>query len=972
MRRLIILFVILLSFQHSFSQSKLQVTHDTIRVINAELIIGNSTRSIQGYLYNTGNGVTQFRPLLSGKNIQFKSGDAGYPKVGDTAYSDTGLVNRTIKVWRNGLLQYRDLTDGIMADSTVGKVIFHPALKAGDRIYVEALSNITLVYTVSSTPSFTTNLTGLNTGTFDNGNNTFTLRWATNNTTLTASPRVLGVGSSTLAGYNVAFPNRLGDKINAWLTSNTSSPTWINLAVAGYNSGNVLPTALGGVVGHDIDSALAANPDFIFISLPSNDPAAGISVAQSMSNYRIIDTMSLNRGVIVFWETSQPRTAYNATQQAQLKLLADSVRAAWPTRFIEGFKNVVDSTNANPAVILSQYDNGDGIHLNSAGNQFIANSIFSRWQNYFVPVTGVTGYIVETSADGLNWIQLDNITDGNTVKKIYNRPDNQVHYYRVKAQYANGTLSAYSNVSQLRNVTTTIPPPPPSGSTANTNRVLIDLGGDGVTTLNSAGVVDGKPSPSPDSTGKYWNNWFGKGGATGFVDGSAISQLVTAANQTSSLSLYLSGNPYGTFAGGSAAKGINYNGFTISAGGYPLQSMYDNMFLNSSIGTTGVSLTIRGLARANTYNIKLWGARLDVTATPRTLETKLSTEDWTSSKTVNTRYAPTDVPNPDNAINYSNITGVDSLVINMRVASGSSFGHISFIDITASDTIRNLNPSVTLVRDTSITLPATSIQLAASVKANGATISGYQWTQLSGPSISAIVNATSVSTTINSLTNGLYTYLFTVATSTGSITDTVSVSVYPNNNGQKTLRAYFSNTQAPAVPGWFNVHGPVNGNHITVTDLVTSWTVDNGGSTTAYWLPFGSANGADNAGQTTGNNSGVMPDIVLNDYWFNSGTAYTSGTNNLILGGLNPAKTYTLTLVGSRNTSAAPPRYSSWHINNGSELLQNASGNTSNSTIVNNVQPDANGKISIGVYSPSNVGTYGSFSYINGLIIQEN
>lgn len=958
----------LASGPHLLAQSRLQVTQDTIRVVNAELVIGNSSKTIQGYLYNLGNGVTQFRMPAGGKNVQFRAGDTSYPAAGDTLYVDAGLINRTIKVWRNGLLQYRDLADGIMADSVTGRIVFHPALRVNDRIYVEALSNVNFVFKLSAAPVFTTNLTGLNSGVFDNGNNTFTLRWATNNSTLTASPRVVGLGSSTLAGYNVPSGDKLGDKIQSWLSSNTTSPVWNNLSVAGYSSTNVLPTALGGTAGHNIDSALNANPDFIFVSLPSNDPAAGISVAQTMLNYRMLDTMALHRGVIIFWETSQPRTAYTVTQQAQLKQLADSVRNAWPARYVEGFKNVVDSTSSNPAMILTQYDNGDGIHLNGTGNQFIANSLFSHWQSYFVSVTGVSGYIVETSSDGQTWSQLDNISDASIVKKTYNRPDNNVHFYRVKAQYTNGTISAYSNIGRLNAITVTTPPP----DTATNNRVLIDLGGDGVVTLNGNGVVDGKPSPSPDSLGRYWNNWSGKGGNQGFIDGSSISGIVTVRNLATSLSLYLSGNPYGTFAGGSAAKGINFNGFSVGAGGYPWQSMYDNMFLNNSIGTGGVSLTIRGLDRSNTYAIKLWGARIDATTTPRILETKLAADSWTNSKTVDTRYAPGSTPDPNNAINYTGITGVDSLVINLRVATGSSFGHISFIDIRATDTIRNLNASISVPGDTSVTLPQDSIRLTAT-NAGGATISSWQWTQTSGPSTSTIGSPASASTIIHNLTNGVYVYtLNATSTAGGPITKTVKVSVYPNNNGLKTLRAYFSNAQAAVIPGWFNVYGTVTGNHITMTDATTSWTIDNGGSTTAYWTPFGGNNSVDNAGQMTGSNNGVVPDIALNNYWFNSNIQFSSGTNNLIISGLNPAKTYNLSLVASRNTSAAPPRYSSWHINNGAELLQNASGNTSVQTVVNNVQPGADGKINIGVYSPSLIGTYGAFSYINALIIQEN
>jgi hypothetical protein len=109
-------------------------------------------------------------------------------------------------------------------------------------------------------------------------------------------------------------------------------------------------------------------------------------------------------------------------------------------------------------------------------------------------------------------------------------------------------------------------------------------------------------------------------------------------------------------------------------------------------------------------------------------------------------------------------------------------------------------------------------------------------------------------------------------------------------------------------------------------------------------------------------------------YWFNSGLPYTSGTNNVIIGGLNPAKTYTLKLVASRLSTVSPPRKASWHINNGAEIIQDALGKTGADamTTISNVSPDANGRINIGVFTPSNTNTNGAFSYLNALILQEN
>ncbi|MEI9942584.1 MAG: hypothetical protein WDN26_00015 [Chitinophagaceae bacterium] len=54
-----------------------------------------------------------------------------------------------------------------------------------------------------------------------------------------------------------------------------------------------------------------------------------------------------------------------------------------------------------------------------------------------------------------------------------------------------------------------------------------------------------------------------------------------------------------------------------------------------------------------------------------------------------------------------------------------------------------------------------------------------------------------------------------------------------------------------------------------------------------FWMPY-------NAGPTTGNNSGVYPDAVLNDFWY---FGYNGGpeTATLKVTGLNPAKKYGLT-----------------------------------------------------------------------------
>jgi lysophospholipase L1-like esterase len=283
---------------------------------------------------------------------------------------------------------------------------------------------------------FFTQAQNLYTGIYNNGA-TFTLRWNTNDQTLNNAPRVVGLGSSTLAGYLLTYPDRLGDKINAWLKTNTTNPVWTNLAVGGYSSADIMPT---GNKATNIDSAINANPDFIFISLPTNDIANGLTNAQILANFSLLDSIALSHGIPIFWETTQPRNTFTTAQQTQLKSLADSIRNKWPTRFVEGF-----STTTEPgtiAQIKTEYSAGDGVHLNTTGNQQIADSLFARWKRYFVP--GTVTYVVEISTDGKNWSQSDETTD---VKKTYAFTKNGLQYFRVKVK----NTDAYSNIVSTYN-----------------------------------------------------------------------------------------------------------------------------------------------------------------------------------------------------------------------------------------------------------------------------------------------------------------------------------------------------------------------------------------------------------------------------------------------------------------------------------------------------------------------------------------
>ncbi|WP_153799833.1 SGNH/GDSL hydrolase family protein [Foetidibacter luteolus] len=967
MQKAILLFILLLPVLGAVSQTRIQVKADTVKVVNGELVINNATKNTNGYLYNVGNGVTQFRQVdavTRGKAVQFRVGvTANFPKAGDAAYTNSAFANKQIKVWRNGEFQYRDSTEGILYDTLSGRISFYPGLRYGERVYVES-ADLNLI--TNKNFGFYSNVKNLKLVTKSAAGYRFTLKWGVNNKTLTDTPKIVGIGASTLAGFRMSFPERLTDKIDAWLSQNTTGHSWTNLAVAGYTSFDVHTVERNGDPAHNITKALSYNPDFIIMCLPGNDVMTGVKLDTTIRNYREIDSICKANDVVLFIETTQPRNDFDSLQQVKSRALADSVRKLWPDRYIEGFNILLEPGSI--ARILAPYVIWDNIHLTGAGTSLLVNEVTQRWLAYFQENTGVYSYTLESSLNGSDWSIFDVITDPSVMKKSFTRPDTRKRYFRIKANYQSGESSSWSNVLTLDSAIINI----------SASRVLVDLGGDGVNTLNGT-TADGSPSPSPDFEAKHWNNWYGSGGSAGFTNGAKLENLVTTAGTASGLTIKLIGNPLGTFNSGTT-KAINYNGFSSNVLDYPAEAVSDNMFTHSSTYSNPASIRITGMVRSKAYKIKLWGARLDDASTPRILQAKIAEHDWSQGETAQTKYSTNATADYDQAILFEYIADRDSVDINIRPASGSSFAHISVIDI---DTIKyeNRNLPILTVRDTAITLSPSdsSIELSANVVLNNTDIASFKWTKVSGPSNPTIVSDTAPTTIINHLTNGIYSFRLTaITTDNGETGVTAKVYVFPDNGGKKTMRVFFSAAKQDSLPGWLNAYGLTNSAVYSFTDPVTTWGINSGGTGTNYWNPFGGTNAFDGQGTQTGNNSGAVPDLALKNYWYNANKVFSS-TYNLVITGLDTSKTYSLFMLGSRDVTTTSPKYSTFNVKVGGSNqvhLQNAYGNTGqyavSPTLPTALVPDATGKIYIGVYSNSNTGSYGQFSYLNALILKEN
>lgn len=514
----------------------------------------------------------------------------------------------------------------------------------------------------------------------DNGDNTMTLEYATDDSTIEVSPDVVCLGSSTMAGMNASTGFSVGSLLNAWITSNaTGSVTFQNLAVGGYYSDRLLPDGESPMV--DISKNVTRAMSFktpgkktiVIIWLASNDAAINTN-AKYMDNLRRMDEYVRENGGICFFATTQPRTSYDATLQQILYDGAILIKQEFKERCIDIFDLLRDKNAPTLGVIRAELNSGDNIHLNNTGHGLIAEEAKTVLANYFTSNTGVVDkFTIEISdfATGPWTVFEDNILPTTITKLV--TPKNS-KYYRVKVTYEDPAVAPrYSNVDTLFiPVTTTIPPPAPGAQ-----RVLVDLGGDG-----SGG--NGAITPSPDGFGNYWNNVLNVGGDSLPVLNNAkdITGALTSIGLTVVTRIDGEYNVSGT--------GMNYGGSVANVGDYPATAVRDNAYAFNNPATGGV-YRVRGLLADRTYSIKFWGNRAAPEA--RVIQIRRSGD------TIYQEYNSSNNTDFNNAAIFTGITGVTQVDFEIKVKAGSSFGHISVIDI------QSISNSLTTTTTTTTTIP---------------------------------------------------------------------------------------------------------------------------------------------------------------------------------------------------------------------------------------------------------------------------
>jgi hypothetical protein len=162
-------------------------------------------------------------------------------------------------------------------------------------------------------------------------------------------------------------------------------------------------------------------------------------------------------------------------------------------------------------------------------------------------------------------------------------------------------------------------------------------------------------------------------------------------------------------------------------------------------------------------------------------------------------------------------------------------------------------------------------------------------------------------------------------------------------------------------PSWYQAATPWNNTNGSISSgmVMTNLLDSNGNGTNIDLELMSSWNGSKLGGATTGNNTGVFPDDVINGvYWFQNKTP------QLKISGLDQNKTYHFTFFGSR-TGKGLDKTTVYQIGNEKDSID-AAENTTAVAVLENIQANANGEVMVDIRR----GVNSSYGYLNAMVIE--
>ena len=184
---------------------------------------------------------------------------------------------------------------------------------------------------------------------------------------------------------------------NSWvglLTNSLSAAATVdvvNLAAGGYTTLELLPGS--GAFG-SIDEAISEQPDLIIVALAgSNDLPIGTTTATYLSRLTQVRDAARAAGIPTFFVSTAPKDL-DDEERFLLAEWGEQMRASFSTCWVPAnnayspcFIDIfADLANADQG-IRSQYNSGDGIHLNDAGHRVIFENAVEIVRPYMCTTT---------------------------------------------------------------------------------------------------------------------------------------------------------------------------------------------------------------------------------------------------------------------------------------------------------------------------------------------------------------------------------------------------------------------------------------------------------------------------------------------------------------------------------------------------------------------------------------------------------
>ena len=194
---------------------------------------------------------------------------------------------------------------------------------------------------------------------------------------------IVVLGSSTAAGAGASTPD------SAWVNryryeifQRNTKYELTNLARGGYTTFHILPdgSPISPTIPISIDSsrnvsqAMRLEPFAIIVNMPSNDAANNFSADRTLQNFATIAEAAAEQGAETWICTTQPRNFSNASQIHIQREVADSVFSIYGDHAID-FWSGLAATNG---YIRSEYNSGDGVHLNDAGHRLLFQRVLEK------------------------------------------------------------------------------------------------------------------------------------------------------------------------------------------------------------------------------------------------------------------------------------------------------------------------------------------------------------------------------------------------------------------------------------------------------------------------------------------------------------------------------------------------------------------------------------------------------------------